>query len=127
MNKTILQFIARLTIVISVSFCCHAFLQDYLGIGSFENHILLTYIFNYILTIIFFGLMIYMKEKKSNQLGFIFLFSSVTKFLLFFLLIAPVIEFTRGLNSPDFAAFFVPYAISLIIEVFYFIRLLNRE
>ncbi|MDX2362565.1 MAG: hypothetical protein QNK23_17285 [Crocinitomicaceae bacterium] len=127
MNKTIVQFIVRLTIVLGISFCGHALLQDYLAIGSFEKHIVLTYLFNYVLTIIFFGLMIYMKEKKSNQLGFIFLFSSITKFLLFFVLIAPVIEFTRGLNNPDFAAFFVPYAISLTIEVFYLIRLLNKE
>ena len=79
MNNIGLSFTLRLVILLSVAFLIHSGIQHWSGQGSFENHIIATYLFNFVLAILFFFVLLYYKKKKSTQLGFIFLFSSALK------------------------------------------------
>lgn len=126
-NKSIRAFIVTLTVLLGVSFGVHSYVQHILGIGFFEKQIITTYVFNYTLAVLAFFALLYFKRKKSNQLGFIFLFSSLLKFVLFFVLISPGIKTSSGLRNAEFAAFFIPYSLSLFVEIFQIVRHLNRE
>ena len=125
-DKAVLTFTLQLTLILGVAFIAHSFIQYLLGIYPFENHIIITYIFNYILTALFFGVLLFFKNKQSSQLGFIFLGSSILKFLLFFIILSPLVRTEHGIKSPEFISFFVPYAVSSTFEVLCMVRLLNK-
>lgn len=127
MNNPSLRFSILLTLILGVTFVAHAFVQDALLIGSFERHIVLNYCFNFFLTIAFFTTLIYFKKRRSHQLGFVFLFSSMLKFSLFFALIYPDFKETPGVRSAEFASFIIPYGISVATETIYLVRTLNSE
>lgn len=126
MIETGLSFTLRLTLFLIVAFTGHAFVQHYIETGAFEKHIVLTYSFNFILAVLFFFILLYFKEKKSTQLGFIFLFSSVLKFILFLIFLGPILKTGEGLRSAEFASFFIPYSVSLSAEVYYLSRILSK-
>lgn len=121
-----LPFATQLTLILGLS----AFIQDqlykHLQVNTNSIHLLYCYVFNYTLTLLFYFALIYFKEKKASQLGFVFLFSSLVKFVLFFILLAPILNFEGSVRSATFFSFFVPYSISLFLEIFYIIRLLNK-
>ncbi|MBL1279875.1 MAG: hypothetical protein COA33_006370 [Fluviicola sp.] len=127
MIKQTLRFSVTLVLILTVAFSIQGYIQHRLDIGFFEKHLLLCYVFNFILTILFYITLLIFKEKKSNQLGFIFLFSSMTKFLLFFIFIKPFLTTSNGINIAEFLAFFVPYGVSLFLEVNSLIRLMNQD
>ena len=68
-----------------------------------------------------------LKAKKSTQLGYVFLFSSMIKFGLFFIFIKPLFLESTGVKSPEFFSFFVPYVISVILEIFMIVQSINKE
>lgn len=125
-GSKILPFVIQLTLILGLA----AFFQDLLykqfQVSTNSVHLIYCYIFNYILTILFYFALIYFKEKKAGQLGFVFLFSSLIKFVLFFIILAPILNFEGSVKSATFFSFFVPYATSLFLEIFYIIRLLNK-
>ena len=127
MIKSVFRFGLLLSFVLVLAFFSQAGLQHKFGVGFFEKHLLFCYCFNYILTLLFYIVLYFFKEKKSNQLGFIFLFSSMLKFILFFALIKPLFNSSAGMRSAEFLAFFVPYSISMFLEIFTIIRLINKE
>ena len=126
MNNTGLSFTFRLIILLSLAFSAHSGLQHWLGQGSFENHIIVTYIFNFTLAVVFFFVLLYFKNKKSTQLGFIFLFTSALKFTLFFIFLSPMVRTEDGVHSAEFISFFIPYCVSLSAEVYYLSKILNK-
>jgi hypothetical protein len=126
MNKTIFSFFTAISTVLLCVFALHSYLQIKMNNEAFSNNLILNYCFNYLLTIIFFGVLIYYKERKSEQLGFIFLFSSLLKFILFFFFIYPDIQALNGMKNLGFVSFFVPYSICLFTEIYFLIKLLNK-
>jgi len=125
MISAAIRLILLLTLILGVTFGINSFVQDFLEIGSFERHIVLNYCFNYLLSIGFFIALIILRKKQSNQLGFIFLFSSIFKFILFFIFIYSGLEEKTGVSSPEFASFFIPYGISTVAEILFTVRMLN--
>lgn len=125
-SKRMLSFAWKLTILLGVSFAIHGSVQHLLNIGFFEKQLILTYSFNLLITIVFFGVLMHYKDKKSTQLGFVFLFLSLLKFMLFFLIIYPNFKITGSLKNGEFFAFFVPYSMALFMEIIQIVRLLNR-
>lgn len=124
-NK-ILPFVFQLTLILGVAAFFQDLLYDYLQVKTNSFHLIYCYLFNYVLTLLFYFTLIYFKERKAGQLGFVFLFSSLIKFVLFFIILAPILNFEGSVRSVTFFSFFVPYATSLFLEIFYIIRLLNK-
>jgi len=122
-----MSFVLLLTVILGIAFGIHTFLQDKFQIGSFEKHIVINYCFNYVLTIGFFITLLIFEKKKSNQLGFVFLAASTIKLILFLIILYPSIERGTGVKSIEFASFFVPYGISVVIEILYLLRILNSK
>lgn len=82
---------------------------------------------NWILAIFIFLVINFLKERKSNYLGFIFMGSSGIKFAFFFIMFYPVYKADLDLDKLEFTSFFIPYAIALILETTSLIKILNKS
>ncbi|MDC8002381.1 DUF6168 family protein [Aequorivita todarodis] len=127
MKKTTLKFLTVLLLVIMGVFALHLFILQNLELPIFADSIVLSYILNYAMaaTILIF---IQSKfNKKSSHTGFIFLAGSGLKFLVFFLVFYPFYKEDGTMSTTEFAAFFVPYATCLILEVAFLSKQLNNQ
>ena len=126
MPKTVSRFIMILLIVLSISFCLHIFILNMFKQPLFNNRIILSYLVNALLAgIIFFSLQ-KLKERYKTQIGFLFLFGSALKFVVFFILFFPSYKADGIMDKMEFAAFFVPYAICLVLETHSLSKMLNK-
>lgn len=75
--------------------------------------------------LIFIGLYRF-REKLRNQIGFLFMGGSLFKFLIFFILFYPSYKADGDMSSLEFAAFFVPYGLGLILETYFTSKMLNN-
>lgn len=70
---------------------------------------------------------IYLSIRKSEITGFVFMGGSLIKFALFFMLFYGNFSADHDARKAEFISFYIPYALSLIIEVWYLIRHLNKS
>jgi hypothetical protein len=127
MKKTTFKFLTVLLLVIMAVFTAHLFILQNMELPIFADRILLSYIVNYTLAA---AILIFIQSKfnkKSSQTGFIFLAGSGLKFLVFFLVFYPFYREDATMSTSEFAAFFVPYATCLILEVAFLSKQLNNQ
>jgi hypothetical protein len=127
MTKQIFQFTLLLTLLLSIVFGIHLFALDTLSLPLFENKVIDSYIINYTLTIIIFTVLLLLKDKLAESLGYIFFIGSFLKFIVFFLLINPSFKEDGDVSVIEFTSFLIPYALSLIFEVTFLVKILNKE
>ncbi|WP_347923189.1 hypothetical protein [Pontimicrobium sp. SW4] len=92
----------------------------------FENKIVLSYIINLALAVTIFGILYKYRERFKSQIGFLFLAGSFVKFAVFFMVFYPLYKADNDISSLEFAAFFTPYAICLILETSSLVKWLNK-
>ncbi len=126
MNNPFLSFTIKAIIVLTVAFCIHISVLNFLESPLFENKIVLSYIVNLILVIGIFGILYLLKEKYKSQLGFLFLAGSLLKFAIFFIVFSPIYKLDNDISKLEFAAFFIPYILGLILETFSLSKWLNK-
>ena len=125
MTKLLFRFFIVLAISISIIFIIHSLILEYLNHSVYEDRTILAYIINIVLAILIFVFLYIFRIKYRDQLGFLYMGGSMLKFTMFFILFYPVYKLDGNINKFEFAAFFIPYAISLLVETFYLIKLLN--
>jgi hypothetical protein len=126
MLNLITKFSGLLTIVLGIVFAIHLSILKYLGISLFGDRIIAAYLINLILAIIIYGAMLRLRNKYESQLGFIFMFGSALKFIIFFIYFYPFYKADGTISKLEFTAFFVPYVICLIIETSSLSKWLNK-
>lgn len=126
MNNPFLSFTIRATVLLAVAFCIHLTVLNFLELPLLENKIILSYIINLILVIGIFGVLYLLKEKYKSQLGFLFLAGSFLKFIVFFIVFYPIYKLDDNISRLEFAAFFTPYVLGLILETFSLTKWLNK-
>ncbi len=126
MSKQLIRFAIILLFFMGIALALHLAVLHFKKLSLSIDLLTVTYLFNYILTIIFFGLLLFFHKRRSDQLGFIFMFSSFAKFLLFFAILNPILQSPEISKSFSFWAFFVPYSISLTIESVTLVRILKH-
>ncbi|MCP4882965.1 MAG: hypothetical protein GY908_04180 [Flavobacteriales bacterium] len=124
--RVFLKFSISLIIVLSLAFSIHIFVLDQLGLPLFDNRIIAAYVVNCSLALLIYLSLLLLKNKMSEQLGFLYMGGSFIKFLFFFVFFYPFYKLDGGLDSSEFAAFFIPYVISLIFETFGVIEFLKK-
>ena len=92
----------------------------------FENRIVPAYLVNLILVVGIFGVLYLLREKYKSQLGFLFLAGSLLKFTVFFIVFYPFYKLDGVITKLEFAAFFAPYVIGLILESVSLSKWLNK-
>lgn len=126
MQTYLSKFTTSLILVLSVSFGIHLIILRGFGFPLFDNKIVLSYIINALLAFIIFLSLFKLKDKYQTQLGFLFLFGSALKFIVFFIVFYPSYKADGDINKLEFAAFFIPYALGLILETIFLSKLLNN-
>jgi hypothetical protein len=126
MIKPLFKFVTMLLAFMVTSFILHYVFLRFGYLRAEFNLLIVTYTFNFVLTSVFFGLLLFYSKKRNDQLGFIFMFSSLAKIMLFFLLLKPFLQTDEISKSISFWAFFVPYAISLTLECIALVRVLKK-
>lgn len=120
-----IKFTTILFAALGLSFTVHLLLLHILESSLFENRIVLSYVINFILAVLIFYGLFHFKEKLKNSIGFLFMGGSFLKFIVFFLLFHPFYKSDGEIQKIEFAAFFVPYAIALILETYFTSKMLN--
>lgn len=130
MKKTllinILKFGAKLLVILSITFIIHEFYFHYTEIAWNAHLILSSYLSNYILVLITYGGLMYFKERKNESLGFIFLYGFFLKMVVFLIFFNPAYKSDGDMETLEFFAFFLPYAVCLAFETTVIVRILNR-
>jgi len=127
MIRQILVFGVKLLIFLCVVFGIHSLILYYLNISLFENLLIPSYITNYILALLIFFILVKLKKKYLDLLGFVFMGGSFVKFGVYFIFFNPVFKQNGTVSSQEAMAFLAPYLLCLIIETFYLIKLLNNK
>ncbi len=125
MNSLVKRFIIELIVGISLSFILHISLLYLIELPLFENRIIASYTVNVLLAGIIFAALYLIKKKFKNQIGFLFMGGSFLKFLVFFVFFYPVFKQDGDITNLEFASFFVPYAVCLLLETLGVIRILK--
>lgn len=125
-SNPILQFSVLISTVLAITFAVHTFLIDQAGYPMFDNNIVLAYGVNGLLAAAIFGLLYFYRGQLKNYIGFLFMGGSFLKFIFFFLLFYPVYKADGEIDKMEFAAFFVPYIISLVFETVFTAKMLQK-
>lgn len=123
---SIFKFALALLVILAVVFGIHIFTLYQLNLPLFDNRIIAAYLVNYSLALLIYISLFLLKNKMSEQLGFLYMGGSFVKFLFFFIFFYPYYKLDGGLDSLEFSAFFIPYVISLIFETFGVIEFLKK-
>ena len=121
-----LKFSLFLLAILLAALALHIYVLKGLGLPMWDNKILLAYSVNYILAIAIYGALYLLQEKMTSQLGFLYMGGSLLKFLFFFILFYPSYKLDGDMSNAEFAAFFIPYSISLILETSGIIKFLKK-
>ena len=124
--KEILSFSGRLLLLLSGALLLHLLLLHFSQKPLFENMLLPAYAVNFLLAIVIYGTLYLLQHKYSAQMGFLYMAGSFLKFAVFFIFFYPRYKSDGNISSLEFAAFFTPYAISLIIETLAVIKFLKK-
>jgi hypothetical protein len=122
----IVQFLVLLIISLGLAFLLHITVLNAKGLPQFNNLIVLSYVVNSILAAIIFIALYIFRSKLKNQIGFLFMGGSFLKFIFFFLLFYPAYKADGEMSRLEFAAFFIPYGISLVIETVFTAKMLKK-
>lgn len=126
MNRIISSFLLQIFLFVGVFFAAHLFFLKYLDFPVFADKIILAYLVNTGLAILVFLMLYVFRKKFKNQLGFLFLGGSMLRFMLFFLMFYDSYKLDGEISKTEFFAFFIPYVLTLTIEVFSLSKWLNK-
>jgi len=121
----VFDFRLKLFLVLLCVLIIHTLFLYFLGFSVFSNYIILAYIVNYILAVIIYIFIYRFRIKYHHLIGFLFMFGSFLKFLVFFLIFHPKYLNDGKTTKFEFAAFFIPYISCLIFETKALIKILN--
>jgi len=127
MRTSSARFLGFLLATLLVLFVVHTGILFFLKVPVFQNRIMLSYTVNYLLA---GGLLYFIASnfnKQASNTAFIFLLGSGIKFAVFFILFYPHYNADFQMQTSEFAAFFVPYATCLALEVFFLSKELNNR
>ena len=121
-----LKFSLLLLVLLLSALALHLFILNAMGLPLYDNKILLAYSINYVLAVIIYGALYLLQDRMTAQLGFLYMGGSLLKFLFFFILFYPGYKLDGEMSNAEFAAFFIPYSISLILETSGIIKFLKK-
>lgn len=121
-----IRFVLMLFLINSIVLAIHLGVLSFLELNLWDHMLVSAYGINFLLAL-FIGQMLYaLRHKFTQSLGFIFLGGTALKFLVFFIVFNPVYNADADVERIEFATFFIPYTVNLIVETTFLVRVLNR-
>ena len=121
-TNTAFIFVLIFTAVLIV----HLGVLYFFGIPLWSNNILLSYSSNFLLAAIILWILFKVFDRNKDHVGFLFMGSSLLKFLLFFLVFYPVYKADGIVQKTEAVTFFIPYFTGLFLETVLLVRKLNK-
>ena len=119
------KFTFILSLLVSGLFLAHLLILRLLGKPLFDNFILPSYLFNYLITLILFVVLLISSKIKDAFLGWFFFITSGLKFLAFFIIIYPLFNLNGAIQKVELVTFLLPYSLCLTIEIQQLSKFLN--
>lgn len=126
MNKKIITFTGLLLGALLIVGILHAGFLFARNLDLDYRLLLLGYLINFAMALGIYSALLYFSEKKNKNLGFLFMFGSTLKFVIYFLIFDPIFMLDGKLTKVEFFIFFVPYFTCLLIETFALIKLMRE-
>ena len=114
------------SLIFSLVLILHLGVLFLLGIPLWSNHILLSYGSNFVLAATILWVLFKVFDRNKDHVGFLFMGSSLLKFLLFFLVFYPVFKADGTVQKTEAVTFFIPYFTGLLLETGILVRKLNK-
>ncbi|MBO72101.1 MAG: hypothetical protein CMD35_00655 [Flavobacteriales bacterium] len=112
--------------LLAVVFCLHAGFKYFVGEPIFSNRIVESYVLNFCLGYASFIVLMLSLKKHINSLGFIFMYTSFFKFVVFYLLFKSYFNSDGEIDGGEFLTLIIPYAFALFGEIFTMSRVLKE-
>lgn len=122
MPKSLVRFLIVFFGVLLTCYFAHTFIISHFDCKSNNKLLMFSYVFNGVFTILLTSVIFIMSQKLKDQLGFIFMGGSLVKIGAFLVILKLR---NLGIDKSVFFDFFIPYFLSLILEVYYISKLLN--
>lgn len=126
MLKKVLNNCLIVILFASIAFAMHWLTLLLFDIELSIGSLFYSYSINSLMAIGVIILIFSLKRKLSQQLGFVFMISSLLKFFIFFLLFYPKYNADDMITKIEFVIFFIPYAVCLTTECVILSRFLNN-
>ncbi len=124
-NKSLFKYVIFFGLLFLL-FYSQVFIFKQNGIDAYQNLIIPIYTINTILVVVLLVFIDVFKNKFKDQIGFIFMASSLLKFVFFFIFIYPPFKSDGNLSKIEFITFFIPYFYCLLFESIVISKLLNN-
>ena len=117
-KKTNLFFsISLFFLVFLVFFLIHISVLSFNQVQLMNSFIFPSYIFNFVISILVLIVITKLGKSKNFYLGFVFMFLSGFKLLIFLLIFYPVFNYDNKIDIIEKTSFLVPYFLGLILEI----------
>ena len=117
-KKTNLFFsISLFFLVFLVFFLIHFSVLSFNQVQLTSSFIFPSYIFNFVISILVLIIITKLGKSKNFYLGFVFMFLSGVKLLIFLLIFYPVFNYDNKIDIIEKTSFLVPYFLGLILEI----------
>jgi hypothetical protein len=127
MIKEFISFKWRLFLLLLAAYLIHFFFLKNEIDPTINKMLNVSYLGNFLITAAVFFVLNLLKEKQAKNLGFIFLFTSLFKFVFFYFSLDPTFQADGTTSRQEFFLFFIPYSLSLAIEVRALVKTLNKS
>ncbi len=127
MHKKTVTFIGFLFLVLVIAFIIHTIVLKHNNVPLFNDQLVLSYTLNFVMAITILFIVENAIRKKSTNSGMYFILGSALKYIVFFFVFFPLFTEDELLSKTEFAIFFIPYSLCLIIEVTYLSKQLNNQ
>lgn len=120
------QFFLLLVGLLTIALAFHVSYRFVTDIEWNQHMLWQAYIFNLFMAGAAGIVLFRFREKYATSLGFIFFGSSLLKFALFFVFFYPFYHADGDVGKAEFATFFIPYALALIVETRFLVAEMNK-
>jgi len=126
--KFFLNFSWKLVLALALTLALQVLIYHQLALSLHFNALLFSNLFNFFMALFAVILIHRLRHSHTQSLGYIFLLSTLFKFLGFYVFLSPILgEFYSEANQFNgFMLFFTPYATALVVEIRALIKLLNE-
>ena len=97
-----------------------------LDLPLWEHQLPLSYVSNFVLAASVVWLLLSVFEKNKDRVSFLFMATSLFKFILFFVLFYPAYKADGVVQKMEVLTFFIPYFVGLSLETGILVQKLNK-
>jgi len=126
--KFFLNFSWKLVLALALTLALQVLIYHQLALSLHFNALLFSNLFNFFMALFAVILIHRLRHSHTQSLGYIFLLSTLFKFLGFYVFLSPILDefYSEANRFSGFMLFFTPYATALVVEIRALIKLLNE-